>query len=67
MGVFGAGNSGAALNKFVAPVIWWWRSAGLLCRMIYAAAMLVTVHPVLVLQPFSDPSHLVPSQGDPVQ
>ncbi len=32
MGVFGAGNSGAAVNKFVAPR-WWWPSAGPWCRM----------------------------------
>jgi NNP family nitrate/nitrite transporter-like MFS transporter len=31
MGVYGAGNSGAAVNKFVAPACWW-PSAGPWCR-----------------------------------
>ena len=41
MGVFGAGNSGAALTKFVAPAIviaWGWT----MVPKVYAAAMLVT-------------------------
>ena len=41
MGIFGAGNSGAALTKFVAPAIvaaWGWE----MVPTVYAAAMLVT-------------------------
>ena len=41
MGVFGAGNSGAALTKFVAPSIvlaWGWQAV----PKVYAVAMLVT-------------------------
>ena len=59
MGVFGAGNSGAAFNKFVAPVLlvaFGWT----MVPMVYAAIMLGT----LILFWFgsaSDPSHLVPS------
>lgn len=60
MGVFGAGNSGAALNKFVAPVI----IASLGWQMvprIYAVAMLVTAFGFLLFSA-SDPSHRVSSQ-----
>jgi MFS transporter, NNP family, nitrate/nitrite transporter len=59
MGVYGAGNSGAAVNKFVAPalvVAFGWT----VVPQVYAALMLVT----LVLFWFfsaSDPSHLAPS------
>ena len=59
MGVYGAGNSGAAVNKFVAPVIlvaFGWT----MVPQVYAAIMLGT----LVLFWFfshSDPSHLVAS------
>ncbi len=59
MGVFGAGNSGAAVNKFVAPalvVAFGWA----MVPQVYAAVMLGTV----VLFWFfsaSDPAHLVPS------
>jgi NNP family nitrate/nitrite transporter-like MFS transporter len=59
MGVYGAGNSGAAVNKFVAPalvVAFGWA----MVPQIYAAIMLGTV----VLFWFfshSDPAHLVPS------
>ncbi|PHV05409.1 MFS transporter [Janthinobacterium sp. BJB412] len=57
MGIFGAGNSGSALTKFVAPAIiaaWGWQSL----PTVYAVAMLVTA---LVFWAFSasDPSHLV--------
>ena len=60
MGVFGAGNSGAALNKFVAPVIvvaigWTF------VPQIYAAAMLVTAI-LFWFFSHSDPSHLVPAK-----
>jgi NNP family nitrate/nitrite transporter-like MFS transporter len=59
MGVYGAGNSGAAVNKFVAPallVAFGWT----MVPMVYAAIMLGTV----VLFWFfsaSDPAHRVPS------
>ncbi|MFC3378869.1 nitrate/nitrite transporter [Rugamonas sp. CCM 8940] len=57
MGIFGAGNSGSALTKFVAPAIiaaWGWQSL----PTVYAVAMLVTA---LAFWAFSasDPSHLV--------
>lgn len=57
MGVFGAGNSGAALTKFVAPsivVAWGWQAV----PQVYAVAMLVTA---LAFWTFSydDPAHRV--------
>ena len=60
MGVFGAGNSGAALNKFVAPVIvvaigWQY------VPQIYAVAMLVTAI-LFWFFSYQDPSHLVPAK-----
>ena len=60
MGVFGAGNSGAALNKFVAPVIVvaiGWQFV----PQIYAAAMLVTAI-LFWFFSYSDPSHLAPAK-----
>lgn len=59
MGVYGAGNSGSAVNKFVAPVIlvaFGWT----LVPQVYAAIMAGTV---LLFWFFShsDPKHLVPS------
>lgn len=59
MGVFGAGNSGAAVNKFIAPVI----VVGLgwaVVPQIYAAIMLGAV---VLFWMFShhNPTHLVPS------
>jgi NNP family nitrate/nitrite transporter-like MFS transporter len=59
MGVYGAGNSGAAVNKFVAPallVAFGWT----MVPHVYAAIMLGTV---IVFWLFShhDPAHLVPS------
>jgi NNP family nitrate/nitrite transporter-like MFS transporter len=58
MGIFGAGNSGSALTKFVAPAIitaFGWQ----MLPTVYAAAMLVTA---LAFWAFtcSDPSHCVP-------
>ncbi|SDG42298.1 MFS transporter, NNP family, nitrate/nitrite transporter [Duganella sp. OV458] len=55
MGIFGAGNSGSALTKFVAPAIiaaWGWQAL----PTVYAVAMLVTA---LLFWVFSatDPSH----------
>jgi NNP family nitrate/nitrite transporter-like MFS transporter len=59
MGVYGAGNSGAAVNKFVAPalvVAFGWT----MVPQVYAAIMAVTV---VLFWTFShsDPAHLVPS------
>ena len=59
MGVYGAGNSGAAVNKFVAPglvVAFGWT----MVPQVYAAVMLATVI-LFWLFSHSDPSHLVPS------
>ena len=57
MGVFGAGNSGAAVNKFVAPVLlvaFGWT----MVPKVYAAIMLGTVV-LFWLFSYSEPSHLV--------
>jgi NNP family nitrate/nitrite transporter-like MFS transporter len=59
MGVYGAGNSGAAVNKFVAPalvVAFGWA----MVPQVYAAIMLGTVA-LFWLFSHSDPAHLVPS------
>ena len=59
MGVYGAGNSGSAVNKFVAPVIlvaFGWAAV----PQVYAAIMAGTVL-LFWLFSHSDPSHLVPS------
>ena len=59
MGVYGAGNSGAAVNKFVAPVIlvaFGWAAV----PHVYAAIMLVAVI-LFWMFSYSDPSHLVSS------
>ncbi|MDR2990372.1 MAG: MFS transporter, partial [Burkholderiaceae bacterium] len=59
MGVFGAGNSGAAVNKFLAPaliVAFGWKAV----PHVYAAIMLGTVI-LFWLFSASDPAHLVPS------
>ena len=59
MGVFGAGNSGAAVNKFVAPVIL--VAAGwAMVPQVYAAIMLGTAV-VFWLGSAHDPAHLVPA------
>jgi MFS transporter, NNP family, nitrate/nitrite transporter len=58
MGIFGAGNSGAAVNKFVAPVIlvaFGWT----MVPKVYAVIMLGTLI-VFWLGSASDPAHLVP-------
>jgi MFS transporter, NNP family, nitrate/nitrite transporter len=60
MGIYGAGNSGAAVNKFIAPallVAYGWTAV----PQTYAVVMLVTVV-LFWLFSHSDPSHLVPSQ-----
>ena len=59
MGVYGAGNSGAAVNKFVAPVIlvaFGWAAV----PHVYAAIMLGAVI-LFWMFSYSDPSHLVAS------
>jgi len=59
MGVFGAGNSGAAVNKFVAPalvVAFGWT----MVPKVYAAVMLGTVL-LFWFGSSSDPKHLVPA------
>ncbi|NCT96472.1 MAG: NarK/NasA family nitrate transporter [Comamonadaceae bacterium] len=61
MGVYGAGNSGSAVNKFVAPVIlvaFGWQ----MVPQVYAAIMAGTVL-LFWLFSHSDPAHLVPSQA----
>lgn len=58
MGVYGAGNSGAAVNKFVAPAIlvaFGWT----MVPQVYAAVMLGTVLLFWVFS-YSNPAHLVP-------
>ena len=58
MGVYGAGNSGSAVNKFVAPVIlvaFGWQ----MVPQVYAAIMAATVVLFWVFS-HSDPAHLVP-------
>ena len=58
MGVYGAGNSGAAVNKFIAPalvVAFGWT----MVPQVYAAIMLATVI-MFWLFSYSDPAHLVP-------
>ena len=59
MGVYGAGNSGAAVNKFIAPalvVAFGWA----VVPQVYAAIMTATVV-LFWLFSHSDPAHLVPS------
>ena len=59
MGVYGAGNSGAAVNKFVAPalvVAFGWT----MVPQVYAAIMLGTLVLFWIFSA-SDPAHLVPS------
>jgi NNP family nitrate/nitrite transporter-like MFS transporter len=59
MGVYGAGNSGAAVNKFVAPVLlvaFGWA----MVPQVYAAIMLGALVLFLMFS-HSDPTHLVPS------
>jgi len=59
MGVYGAGNSGSAVNKFVAPALLL-LGGWTLVPQVYAAVMLVTVI-LFWLGSGSDPAHLVPS------
>jgi NNP family nitrate/nitrite transporter-like MFS transporter len=56
MGIFGAGNSGAALTKFVAPAIllaWGWA----MVPKVYAIAMLVTALAFWAFS-YTDPAHV---------
>jgi MFS transporter, NNP family, nitrate/nitrite transporter len=55
MGIFGAGNSGAALTKFVAPAIVVAFSWAMVPK-VYAAAMLVTALAFWMLS-YTDPAH----------
>ena len=60
MGIFGAGNSGAAVNKFIAPalvVAFGWT----IVPRVYAVAMLVTAL-IFWMFTYSDPKHLVDSR-----
>ena len=60
MGVYGAGNSGSAVNKFVAPVLlvaFGWA----MVPQVYAAIMLGTLVLFLMFS-HSDPTHLVSNQ-----
>ena len=60
MGVYGAGNSGAAVNKFVAPVLlvaFGWT----MVPQVYAVIMLCTLVLFWTFS-YSDPAHLVPSK-----
>jgi len=59
MGIYGAGNSGSAVNKFVAPVIlvaFGW----VMVPQVYAAIMLGTLV-LFWFFSYSDPKHLVPN------
>ena len=61
MGIFGAGNSGAALTKFVAPALvvgYGWQ----MVPQVYAVAMLVTAL-AFWLFTYSDPAHKVSSSA----
>lgn len=61
MGVFGAGNSGAALTKFLAPAMMGWGGTWKVVPKIYAGMMLATA---LIFWAFSasKPEHLVPGK-----
>ncbi|MEW5755731.1 MAG: nitrate/nitrite transporter [Pseudomonadota bacterium] len=59
MGIFGAGNAGAAVTKFVAPsivVAWGWQAV----PKVYAVAMIVIII-LFWLFTYSDPAHKVES------
>lgn len=60
MGVYGAGNSGAAVNKFVAPallVAFGWT----MVPQVYAVVMLLTAF-IFWIFSYADPAHLVDSK-----
>lgn len=59
MGIFGAGNAGAAVNKLIAPTIvafWGWQ----MVANVYAIVMLVTAMLFFTFS-YSKPEHIVPS------
>ncbi|HEX4939535.1 MAG TPA: nitrate/nitrite transporter [Candidatus Kapabacteria bacterium] len=60
MGVFGAGNSGSALTKFVAPVLIAASGSWLIVPKVYAVAMLITAVLFWIFSA-SDPAHVVKS------
>ncbi|WP_233871945.1 MFS transporter [Paraburkholderia adhaesiva] len=62
MGIFGAGNSGAALNKFVAPVLIVTAGTWTIVPKVYAIAMLITAFVFLALS-VSNPAHRVPTRA----
>lgn len=61
MGVFGAGNSGSALTKFVAPALIAASGSWMIVPRVYAVAMLVTAI-LFWLFSASDPAHTVKSK-----
>lgn len=61
MGIFGAGNAGAAVNKLIAPTIiaiWGWQ----MVSSVYSAVMLITAIAFFFFS-FSDSSHIVSSKS----
>ncbi|RQH02126.1 MFS transporter [Paraburkholderia dinghuensis] len=62
MGIFGAGNSGAALNKFVAPVLIVTAGTWTIVPKVYAIAMLITAFVFLALSA-SNPAHRIPTRS----
>lgn len=59
MGIFGAGNAGAAVNKLIAPTIvafWGWQ----MVANVYSVVMLVTAVLFFTFS-YSKPEHIVPS------
>lgn len=61
MGIFGAGNAGSALTKFVAPAIiaaWGWQSL----PKVYAVVMLLAAI-LFWLSSVSDPTHVTPHRS----
>ncbi|MFP3504186.1 MFS transporter [Burkholderia sp. SIMBA_062] len=61
MGIFGAGNSGAALNKFVAPALMLAAGTWTIVPKVYSVAMLLTALGFLLFS-VSDPSHRNPAR-----
>lgn len=58
MGIFGAGNSGSALNKFVAPVLIVTAGTWTIVPKVYAVAMLVTAI-IFWMTSATNPAHIV--------
>ncbi|MBN3757726.1 NarK/NasA family nitrate transporter [Paraburkholderia sp. Tr-20389] len=61
MGIFGAGNSGAALTKFVAPVLMTAAGTWTIVPRVYSVAMLLTALAFWLLSS-SDPAHCLQSK-----